>query len=494
MHQDSAAASGDIPTLILSDLATKLKDGDCEETRDIKSCGPAVLCMVFVCVDKLLRFGVTAEATSHSRADMDMDMVLLKLKTLETLSHEMINTIPFNVVPRHWLRLYTDISLIRVIHDLIIGPRGGMGEEVEIEGFWMEAIRRLDKAIIVADAIGNRRKKWALDLIKITQTKLSLSPLRCDEIQGSRSRAKRFKLEEPPIDTSLLFAPNPIPVLQEPPSIEEYLQNYLNHPFILRGYLRGTSSSPPWPACDRWSSAEYLVDTVGRGRVIPVEVGKAYDDINWTQRIVPFTEFLHRAGFKMNQIDVERRVTEPSSPLYLAQYALFDQFPELEKDMCFPDYVWSNPPPPDESSSYTSPPNDDGLIVNVWVGSGNSEIISPAHTDPYYNCYAQVLGRKRVWLAPPSCGPYMHAYGEKTEVGDGLADQYMTNTSKVPILKPIDDFKRLESTYPEFFDHVWPRSLEELLESGDMMVMPPGWWHAMRAEGTEPAWSVSMWY
>ena len=121
--------------------------------------------------------------------------------------------------------------------------------------------------------------------------------------------------------------------------------------------------------------------------------------------------------------------------------------------------------------------------------------------DPYYNCYAQVLGRKRVWLAPPSAGPNMYAYankaGEDEDVDDGDADttqRYMTNTSTVPILRPMDDFQDLRPSFPDFFEHVWPVSLEAVLESGDLLVMPPGWWHAMRAEGEGVAWSVSMWY
>ncbi len=75
-----------------------------------------------------------------------------------------------------------------------------------------------------------------------------------------------------------------------------------------------------------------------------------------------------------------------------------------------------------------------------------------------------------------------------------LAQQYMTNTSTVPVLRPILDFRQLRPIYPDFFANVWPESFEAVLKPGDMLVMPPGWWHAMRAEGEGPGWSVSMWY
>jgi hypothetical protein len=83
--------------------------------------------------------------------------------------------------------------------------------------------------------------------------------------------------------------------------------------------------------------------------------------------------------------------------------------------------------------------------------------------------------------------------GSEDETSD-LAQRYMTNTSTIPILRPIDDFRQLLPKYPEFFERVWPDSLEGVLQPGDMLVLPPGWWHAMRAEGNQPGWSISMWY
>nr|XP_031864415.1 uncharacterized protein CI109_000329 [Kwoniella shandongensis]KAA5531487.1 hypothetical protein CI109_000329 [Kwoniella shandongensis] len=480
----------------------------------------------------------------------------LTLKTLFTLAQESINSIPFNLVPRHWLRLYTDTSLLLSLSDLIFDDDTNVGKRRKV---WLDFVRRLDMAIIVAGALGEKRAEWIQDTIKeIQRTKLGHRISNSSDEERPTKRA-RVKISTPAIDasssTTLMYAPNPIPVLGTPPSLTRYLTHHIDHPFILRGHL-----TESWSASKKWQSAKYLLDQAGEGRVVPVEIGRAYDDEEWGQKIIPFKEFLRRAGFDVQDDDdvvhagdegkltkQRERLRDEESvedeggadeddsghsteahgsktpPLYLAQYGLFDQFPELARDISYPDYVWSEPPIPVDVPSYSPPQTEDGVIVNVWIGSGGSEIVSPAHTDPYYNCYAQVLGQKRVWLAPPSCGPYMHAYGsgqtnpgaeddqnrseinldqnytDNDENTSGLAEKYMTNTSKVPILRPLprehSDFQSLiQGEFPDYHEHVWPVSLEAVLQPGDLMVMPPGWWHAMRGEGDGPGWSVSMWY
>lgn len=74
--------------------------------------------------------------------------------------------------------------------------------------------------------------------------------------------------------------------------------------------------------------------------------------------------------------------------------------------------------------------------------------------------------------------------------------EYMTNTSRVPLLRPAHDhaFTSLQPDFPDFFEHVYPRAMEAVLDPGDLLVLPPGWWHAMRGEGGAPCWSVSFWF
>lgn len=408
----------------------------------------------------------------------------------------------------------------------------------------------------------------------------------------------------------LTCARQPIPSI-DPPSLQAYSSRDAGAPFVLRRYAANGEHHPRWQALDRWQRAGYLLRRTGRGRVVPVELGGSYTEAGWGQAIVSWQQFLAQAGWEGPMVpeeDVEndeaiaqamaadgddeegemcealdnfapaassragvqfsRRTSEEMEkekseekerekerekrddavPVYLAQHGLFRQFPALEADFSVPDYVFSSPEaqlvPPGVAYAPPSEP-----LVNVWIGSPG--VLSPAHTDPYFNCYVQVLGRKRVWLAPPSVTEHMHAFGGKEKDGEGMdvdpewvviqkirkradaedqdkdADEVedkvegesegrkvgdeegdeewddeedeslfaslMTNTSRLPLLKPGQNVDSIAAKYPDF-ENVLPHAMETVLEPGDMLVIPPGWWHAMRQEGDGPGWSISFWY
>jgi hypothetical protein len=77
-----------------------------------------------------------------------------------------------------------------------------------------------------------------------------------------------------------------------------------------------------------------------------------------------------------------------------------------------------------------------------------------------------------------------------------LVTSYTTNTSRVPIFSNPDRTlgPTHEARYARFYEGAWPESMEAVLQPGDLLVMPPKWWHAMRSEGGGVAWSLSMWY
>ncbi|GLB35067.1 putative cupin-like domain containing protein [Lyophyllum shimeji] len=225
----------------------------------------------------------------------------------------------------------------------------------------------------------------------------------------------------------------------------------------------------------------YLRSVSGPGRVVPVEVGEDYRDHDWTQKLMDWDEFL-------GSLDLADQPPPPkrAKTTYLAQHNLLIQFPSLRADIIIPDYVYACMDPPG-SAGYRPPGNEEQLLINMWLGPQGT--VSPAHTDPYYNLFVQVVGRKTVWLAPPNMTSFMYPYSSTDAFHNAAANSEepsMSNTSRVDVFSVETD------EFPEFWNTVVPEAKMAILEPGDLLYIPPGWWHAMRSE--ETSFSVSLWF
>ena len=100
-----------------------------------------------------------------------------------------------------------------------------------------------------------------------------------------------------------------------------------------------------------------------------------------------------------------------SDKAYLAQHQLFDQVPELIRDISVPSYCSLTEAPSEES--------EEDVDINAWFGPCGT--ISPLHQDPKHNLLAQVMGRKYVRLYHRKYSEYLYPHIEGV----------MTNTSQV---------------------------------------------------------------
>ena len=110
---------------------------------------------------------------------------------------------------------------------------------------------------------------------------------------------------------------------------------------------------------------------------------------------------------------------------------------------------------------------------------------------------AQVVGRKTVWLAPPSVTHAMYPYpppgtpssDKPYNPASNNTNPSMSNTSRVDVFAAEEV---LRDGFPLFIEHAAPHAMCSTLEAGDLLFFPPGWWHALRSE--ETSFSVSMWF
>jgi lysine-specific demethylase 8 len=338
----------------------------------------------------------------------------------------------------------------------------------------------------------------------------------------------------------------PVRRLQAPSSYE--FQQYMNvvaKPLVLTGIITN------WPALNTWNSVAFWLErTFGGRRLVPIEVGRSYTDDGWGQKIVPFREFLHDYILDKSEpqqpqegSNIMLRGTNQERPTgYLAQHDLFHQIPSLCSDIAAPDYCYLDAPPPREGTPvanklskgskkqsskpsyrpYTAAsqqsqsdlggsngdvaPNE--VHTNMWFGPAWT--ISPLHHDPYHNILCQVVGKKYVRLYSPEDSHRLYPRSEREEAPDASslarrlldgsaatsereAEKHwidMSNTSTVDVaemeLSPAEDW---DAIYPGISNVPY---VECVLEAGEALYIPVGWWHYVRS--CSVGISVSFWW
>ena len=199
---------------------------------------------------------------------------------------------------------------------------------------------------------------------------------------------------------------------------------------------------------NRWS-LEYLRSVAGV-RTVPIEIGSKYTSKEWTQKLVTVNDFID------NYIECKGEMG------YLAQHQLFEQIPELKDDIVVPDYC---------CLSDTGDGSDEEVMIHAWFGPRGT--ISPLHHDPYHNLLAQVVGEKYIRLYNRTLSHLLYPH----------EDAMMDNTSRVDVEQWDSD------AFPMFGEAEY---VECVLKEGEMLYIPPKWWHYVRS--LHVSFSVSFWW
>ena len=426
--------------------------------------------------DHLLRLATTVTKALGTKIQDDpihecgrAYLVVLESRPEEVLdlARQKLHAWPYKSVPACWRRLYEEASLwsaVKVLQGQAENGRNHTGHGVEDQDLaWLSRIvKTLDMAIQLTGIPGRGQI-----FERLFEQLNHFVPA-----AASVSLPTNFFISTP----EKLQTQQPIYFLQEPLRFEQFQAHLdqVNTPIIMKGVF------DHWLARTKWRSPYYWMSrTLGGRRLVPVEVGTQYTDQAWSQRIIPFGEFLSK--YVLNE------ATETG---YLAQYDLFAQIPALRSDVQVPDYCYCSPPQP-ASGMINAAQEVDEPLMNLWFGPAGTK--TPLHTDPYSNILAQVMGYKYIRLYSPRETDRLYPMG----IDDKGVD--MSNTSSVDIslarlLGHVDadrlrKVRQQDETYPLFKDAEF---VEGILGPGECVYIPQGWWHYV--EGLTIGASVSFWW
>jgi hypothetical protein len=226
------------------------------------------------------------------------------------------------------------------------------------------------------------------------------------------------------------------------PSLEHFEEEYLRpaRPVVITGVVE------TWPAWRRWS-LDYFSNALGdtsaitiatrEGRIdIPEELGARFDRV----RLGEFVSKM-RSGESLNS--------------YVA--APIRDFPAR----FFDDFI--QPPYCSESKWYLS---------KFWLGPRGT--VTPLHWDLPHNLSAQVIGRKRWILYPPTQLPLLYP---------------CQPWSRSPNVARVDPEGTDLARFPRF---ARARPVGTVLEPGEMLYIPRLWWHHVRSLAENSA--LSFWF
>ena len=376
---------------------------------------------------------------------------------VKQLAHRKLHTWPFREVPLSWRRAYEDASLhqvrklVKTRLDGCIRHEHGKTNDADLDLSTLSST--LDMAIIMTGA--PKHGKLIEDIFSHMQSCLTtISSAELDEHATFPSDSNHVPL------TSTV-----------PEGAEIDLDQFSRHMHASSGPLVIRDATKHWPAYRLWRNPGYLWrQTLNGRRLVPVELGRSYTDDGWSQRIMSYGEYLEK--YLMDPINPEKG--------YLAQHDLLDQIPALSRDIEYPDLCYADMPP-----SKTGVATLDLPIRNAWIGPAHT--ITPLHTDPYHNILCQVVGRKYIQLYSPEETPKLYPRGVD-EAGIN-----MDNTSYVDVAAARGSEEAAAAgqdvQYPLFRD---AKYLECILEAGQALYIPEGWWHYV--ESLEVSFNVSYWF
>lgn len=233
------------------------------------------------------------------------------------------------------------------------------------------------------------------------------------------------------------------------------LENFLLHHLACHTPVVARAACSTWPAVKRWDDAAFWQNSAVGQRFVPVEMDYWIDQ---------GFEIMTIRNFVQHCFAAEGRV-EPAPGLsgggYIAQHLLLEQIPALAADVLTPDWALCGP--------------EEYLSRHVFFGPKGT--VTPLHFDPYENAFVQVVGAKYLRLYPPSVAPCLYARAD----GDVLSNNSTVEPADLLLGEAAGAYGGEAGRFPALLEAEF---VEVVLEPGDLLFLPKGWWHYVKSLST----------
>lgn len=320
-----------------------------------------------------------------------------------------------------------------------------------------EALRILDMGLIMGGRLFKPDLDSAISVLHPSSSRMIGSGKHSQPCTTGVSRTHAHENASPTPEEPLQTSSHPSEIIANLPSgslnftVVKKRASITIEDFLCKFFIPGvpvviTHAMTHWPAMTKWRNTDYLREAVGN-RTVPVEIGEHYLASGWKQELMTVFELLERFETQCSS----------SQRAYLAQHPLFEQIPKLREDILIPDYCAAS--------------GGELQSINAWLGPVGT--VTPLHHDPHHNLLSQVIGQKYVRLYSPDVGSGMYPFSESMLSNSSQVDLDNPDYIKFPLAKNLP-------------------FLDCILEEGEMLYIPPKWWHYVRSLSS--SFSVSFWW
>jgi len=256
------------------------------------------------------------------------------------------------------------------------------------------------------------------------------------------------------------------------PTSLEFLRDFVSQgvPFVVRGAVSH------WEATRRWTTA-YLKANYGENRLTVSLTPNGYADaVTKTGR---FAQPMHASWSLKKLLDSlslshNDKLNADVVPYYSLQNSCFTgEAKEMCREVDFQTIEFAR-------DAFGVPET----ASNLWIGDSRS--VTTCHADPFHNLYAVTTGKKVFHLRPPSDATVLQRPSWPNARWNKDCDGW----------KLVDDTQGAETrwiSHHESDGYPYPgKELVVELSAGDLLYMPPLWFHTVRQEDLTVA--VNWWF